>query len=412
MNSQNEVRLSPDMFSSFKGQIHLEKSKSIANRVLLLQALSDKSFSIDDIGNSEDALIMKKALESNETEVNLGMAGSALRFLCAGFCVLPGAKIVTGDQRLKERPIRPLLEALQKLGASISYIENEGFLPVLINGGKMKGGSIEIEQSVSSQFVSALMLIAPFLPEGIRINRIGKLNSEAYVVMTAELMKAMNYKVEIEGNEIYIPPSKTNIRTVKIEADWSAAAYWMAFVVLVLDAKVRLIGLNENSVQGDRRMLDIMNQFSLGYYWEDEDLVLYHDQNKKNPLKVDYDLSDIPDQAQTIAFMCACLGIEANLHGLETLSFKETDRIDALYKELTKLGLSVSKGKGAISIQGKIKVYEARVESYNDHRMAMAGSLLGTRIDVVLEDPDVVAKSYPDFWKDLQALTSGSESEE
>jgi 3-phosphoshikimate 1-carboxyvinyltransferase len=276
----------------------------------------------------------------------------------------------------------------------------------------MKGGALEIEQTISSQFVSALMLIAPFLPEGIRIKRIGKLNSESYVTLTADLMKTMNFKIEVEGNELYIPPSKTNIRAIKIEADWSAAAYWMAFVVLVLDAKVTLIGLNENSVQGDRRMLDIMNQFSLGYYWEDEDLVLYHDQNKLNPLKVDYDLSDIPDQAQTLAFLCACLGIEANLRGLETLSFKETDRIDALYKELTKLGLTVSVGKGAISINGKIKVHEVYIECYNDHRMAMAASLLGSRIDVIIDDPEVVAKSYPNFWNDLQSLTIGSLSEE
>ena len=243
MNPQKEIRLSPDMFSSFRGRIHLEKSKSIANRVLILQALSKNSFSIDDPGNSEDVLIMKKALESHETEVNLGMAGTALRFLAAGFSVLPGSKILTGDQRLKERPIRPLVEALRKLGASISYIENEAALPILINGGKMKGGRIEIEQNESSQFVSALMLIAPFLPEGIKIIRIGKLNSESYVALTADLMKAMNFKLELKGNEINIAPSKTNVKTMKIEADWSAAGYWMAFVILVLVLLFRPTGI-------------------------------------------------------------------------------------------------------------------------------------------------------------------------
>jgi len=408
MNSIKQINLHPSQFSGFRGKIQLEISKSLANRALLLQALSKHSFEIENIGNSDDVLLMQKALNSTHEEVDLGMAGTALRFLTAGFSVLPGTKVITGHPRLKERPISPLIEALRKLGAKITYLEKEEALPIKIEGGNMHGGKVEMAQNTSSQFISALMMIAPFLKNGLTIDRLGKLNSQSYIELTRGLMKEMHLEIKMHGNEIQIPESNPKISSYKVEGDWSSAAYWMAFVVLILDAKVILKGLKEDSFQGDQKFLEIMSHFSFGFYWEDDDLVIYHDQYKRNPSNFSYDCSEIPDQAQTLVFLCVCLGVDVNLKGLETLNYKESNRIEAMYTELTKLGLHVERDEDTISIKGSIQVKHAEIATYNDHRMAMAAALLGTRIEVDIEDPEVVSKSYPSFWNDLDALTSGS----
>ena len=403
--------LKPSDFESFSGEIRLERSKSIANRALLLQALSFFSFEIDDIGNSDDVLIMKEALISKDSIINVGMAGTALRFLTAGFCLLPGKRIVDGHPRLKERPISPLIDALQILGAKISFPKEKNKLPILIEGGLIDANEVAIKQSISSQFLSALMMIGPFLPDGLRIKRESKRISEPYIQLTKHVMEEMGFIIEMGENEIFLPRMSPSIKSYTVEGDWSAAAYWMAFVTLVPEAKVTLKGLKENSVQGDKKMLSILERFGLNHHWENENLELNYNSETKIPDQFNYDCSEIPDQAQTLAFLCAALGVKTTLTGLETLYFKETNRVEALEKEIKKLGLNVEIGEGYLSFSGGIKVDKVKLNTYDDHRMAMAGALIGTRLEVEIEDSRVVNKSYPSFWLDLRKITNASAAE-
>lgn len=349
---------------------------------------------------------MQSALRSTDNSINLGMAGTAFRFLTAGFSIISGRRIINGHDRLKERPIGPLVDALRELGASINYLEKEGFLPLEIEGGKIEGDYIEIDQKQSSQFVSALMMIGPFLPNGLRIKRRSDLRSEPYVKLTNCVMNDLGYSVQIDGEEIRIKKSNSKVDSYSIESDWSAASYWFGFVALLPNANVTLKGLKKNSCQGDKVMLDILSQFNLSYRWNNEDLHLSNTNLNAYPKVFKYDCSDIPDQAQTLAFLCAALGVEMELSGLETLKYKETNRIEALQVELNKLGLTIQTTDSTLKMSGVINVDSVQISTYNDHRMAMAASLLGTRIDTVIENPNVVSKSYPRFWDDLKRLTT------
>lgn len=405
------LRLKPSDFVSFSGEIQLEKSKSIANRALLLQALSFFSFSIDDVGKSDDVLIMKEALLSSNSMVNVGMAGTALRFLTAGYSVLPGKRVVDGHPRLKDRPIVPLLDALKVLGAKISFPSIDDKLPFEIEGGFVKGNEVDIEQLLSSQFISALMMIGPFLPNGLRIKRKENRTSDSYVLLTKRILEDMGLVVELTQDEIYLPSKLPTIKSYIIESDWSAAGYWMAFAVLVPESNIILKGLREDSAQGDKEMLTILKRFGLHYKWDDEKLILSRNTEFSMPESFQYDCSEIPDQAQTLAFLCATLGIEAKLTGLETLFHKETDRIDALKREIEKLGYNVETANDFLSFSGELTVDNTHLSTYKDHRMAMAGALLACRIKVEIENPKVVSKSYPSFWDDLEMLTNASATE-
>ena len=398
--------LTPKMFSVFNGTITPEKSKSIANRVLVLQALSQNKFSIDSPGNSEDVKLMINALQGNTKEVNAGMAGTVLRFLTAGFSLLPGKRLLTGSKRLKQRPLAPLTSALQQLGSEIKFKEKPGFAPLEITGKPLSGGKIIIDASISSQFISALMLMGPFLKKGIEIGLMGKQVSNSYVKLTAGIMKQLGFSVDFREEKILIPPGKPENKLFKIEADWSAAAYWLAFIALVPHAEIRLQGLDRNSLQGDSEILKPLLDFGVITHWENGELKVKHQASVALPKLFKYDFTQMPDQAQTFAFLCAALGIDAELSGLKTLKGKETDRIAAIENELKKLGLNVVSDENSLKINGKITTKNASISTYNDHRMAMSGALIGTRIPVKIENPGVVAKSYPDFWKHLAMLTS------
>lgn len=402
------LTLYPALFKTFKGSLNSIPSKSIANRALLLQALSLNSFEIKNLGDADDVMLMKKALHSKEKNINIGMAGTAMRFLTAGFSIMDGVKILDGHQRLRERPIKPLIDALKSMGAQISYLEKDGFLPIEIKGSILQGSRVKIDQNYSSQFVSALMLIAPFLPNGLLIERGINRKSESYIDLTKDTMNDIGFEVDKRDAEISVARQKSTIRSYTVEGDWSSAAYWMAFVTLIPHSQIILSGLKKKSRQGDKKLLDILCSFGLSYQWENDKLILSHSLNFKLPSRFEYDFSDIPDQAQTIAFLCAVLGVEAKLCGLETLIFKESNRIEALAKELTKLGIKVKFDNASISIEGKIGVDEVEIETYNDHRMAMAASLLAVKMNVTILSPEVVSKSYPSFWEDLNIITSGS----
>ena len=400
------LNLIPKQFTSFKGKVTPEKSKSIVNRVLLLQALSGNVFSTDHPGNSDDVRLMQHALNNKSGLIDAGMAGTVLRFLTAGFSIMPGKRVLTGSERLKQRPLNNLTDTLIKLGAEIRFKEKQGFAPIEITGKSLDGGKIKIDASVSSQFISALMLIGPYLKQGLEIKLGGKTVSNSYLELTQGIMQQLGFKVEFNSNKILVKHGSPIKQIFKIEADWSAAAYWLAFVALIPNANIGLGGLFENSLQGDREVLELLHQFGVETIWRNDELIAKHNSLITKPKTFKYDFTQMPDQAQTFAFLCAALGIDAELTGLQTLKHKETDRIIALHNELEKLGLKVKSDDQTIKLSGNITATELLLSTYNDHRMAMAGSLIATQIPVRIENPDVVSKSYPDFWNDLTALTN------
>ncbi len=398
--------LKPEQFTLFKGSILPEKSKSIANRVLLLQALSENEFTTDFPGNSDDVKLMQAALNNSSGLIDAGMAGTVLRFLTAGFSIMPGKRLLTGSERLKQRPLNHLTDALIELGAELHFKEKPGFAPIEISGKLLQGGKIKIDASVSSQFISALMLIGPYLNHGLEIELVGNIVSNSYLELTQGIMQQLGLEVEIYSNKILVKQGNPIKQVFKIEADWSAAAYWLAFVALIPNAEISLEGLFENSLQGDSGVLELLHQFGVEYSWRNDMLIAKNNPEISKPKFFKYDFTQMPDQAQTFAFLCAALGVEAELIGLQTLKHKETDRILALHTELKKLGIEVDSNEQTIRLSGKITATELSLSTYNDHRMAMAGALIATKIPVRLENPDVVSKSYPDFWKDLFSINN------
>lgn len=396
----HHLKLSPKNFSSFKGIITPEKSKSIANRVLLLKALSGNEFSTDFPGNSDDVKLMQAALSNNTGLIDAGLAGTVMRFLTAGFSVMPGNRLLTGSDHLKQRPLKPLTDALILLGADIRFAEKPGFAPMEISG-KQLGGKVKIDASVSSQFISALMMIGPFLKQGLEIELMGERVSGAYLKLTQGIMQQLGFVVEFISGKIYIRPGKPSKQVFNIEADWSSAAYWLAFVALIPNAEITLQGLFEDSLQGDIGVLPLFREFGVETKWMGNDLQVKHNASSPRIKKFKYDFTQMPDQAQTFVFLCAALGIEAELTGLQTLKHKETDRIMALQTELEKLGIKVQSDAASIRLKGKITVKEVIISTYDDHRMAMSGALIATQIPIRIENPEVVSKSYPGFWKHL-----------
>ena len=400
------LNLKPEQFTLFKGSIIPEKSKSIANRVLLLQALSENEFTTDFPGNSDDVKLMQEALANSSGLIDAGMAGTVLRFLTAGFSIIPGNRVLTGSERLKQRPLNHLTDALIYLGAEIRFNEKKGFAPIEISGKPLNGGKVKIDASVSSQFISALMLIGPFLKHGLEIELMGKIVSNSYLELTQGIMQELGFEVELNSNKIIVKNGNPIKQVYKIEADWSAAAYWLAFVALIPNAEISLGGLFENSLQGDHEVLELLHQFGVETNWHNDKLIAKHNSLIVKPKTFKYDFTLMPDQAQTFAFLCAALSVEAELTGLETLKLKETDRIKALHTELEKLGIEVQSDSNSIILKGSITAKEATLLTYDDHRMAMAGSLIATHIPVRIENPDVVSKSYPDFWKHLFSMNN------
>ena len=398
--------LSPSDFLSLKGTITPEKSKSIANRVLLLQALSNHAFDIDNPGSSDDVKLMQAAFKNKTGIIDAGLAGTVLRFLTAGFAVIPGTRLLTGSKRLKQRPLKPLTDALDQLGADIRFTEKPGFAPLKISGKNLEGGRIEIDASVSSQFISALMLIGPYLKKGLEIELLGERVSGSYLKLTQGIMQQLGFIVDINADLINIHPGESKKINYRIETDWSAAAYWLAFVALIPHSEMVLKGLFNNSLQGDSEVLHLFQKFGVETNWSNGDLLVKHNPAGSEIKNFKYDFTQMPDQAQTFAFLCAAKGISAKLTGLQTLKHKENDRIVALHTELEKLGVQVQSNNNSLRINGKIMAKEAVLSTYDDHRMAMAGALIGTQIPVKIENPDVVSKSYPGFWKDLTLITT------
>jgi 3-phosphoshikimate 1-carboxyvinyltransferase len=396
---------------SLKATVHLPSSKSISNRLLIIQALSGKNFSIKNLSEADDTTLLQELLSSNEKILDAQNAGTCFRFLTAYLAQKKGEWILTGSERMKQRPIRTLVDALKKLGADIKYLEKETFPPLSIHGKKLTGAELEIDTSQSSQFISALLLIAPCINGGLKLKLTGNKSSGPYMDMTLNLMKQSGIKILNNENAIEIPQQEYISGDCSVESDWSSAAFWYAMAALSDNADVSLKGLTAQSIQGDSIVAEWMNLFNVETHFVKDGAIINH--HKKSPeKKFSFNFSQHPDLAPAFFVLCAALGLEATFSGVKNLSIKESSRAEALKTEFEKCGAEIikisedeyriaphprplSKGKRSSSLS---------FETYNDHRLAMAFAMLAIPLGrVEIKNPAVVSKSYPGFWNDLRS---------
>lgn len=386
--------------------IAISGSKSETNRLLLLQALYP-NIQLQNTSNSDDSQVMEKALSSSEETINIHHAGTAMRFLTAYFATQEGRTVLlTGSSRMKERPISILVEALRQLGAKIEYLENEGFPPLKITGQKITASKVALQANVSSQYISALLLIASKLENGIEITLEGPLTSIPYINMTLALLQEIGIETAFEGNTIRVKPS-TNHQpiTLTVESDWSSASYFYSIVALSeVGTTIRLSSYKKNSLQGDSALVTLYENFGVTTTFDGNTICLTKTYNVQ-PTPYTLQLNNTPDIAQTIAVTCLGLGLGCHLSGLHTLKIKETDRLEALQMELTKLGAEVTVTEDTLTLKATTSIpSNVKIGTYTDHRMAMAFAPLALKVPIVIKDAEVVSKSYPNFWSDLKAV--------
>jgi 3-phosphoshikimate 1-carboxyvinyltransferase len=390
---------------NLQSAISITGSKSETNRLLLLQALFP-NITLANTSNSDDSEVMQKALKGNEEIVDIHHAGTAMRFLTAYFAVNEGREVVlTGSPRMKERPIKVLVEALQQLGAQISYENEEGYPPIRIKGKKITANKVNIPANVSSQYISALLLIAPKLENGIEITLVGEITSIPYIKMTLALLNDLNIQTSFEGNTIKVyPKQEVESKVMTVESDWSSASYFFSLAALSNEASISLSSYKETSLQGDSALVDIYAKMGVETHFEENKMTLVKQANFE--LKtLNLDLNNTPDIAQTIVVTCLGLGIGCHLTGLHTLKIKETDRLEALRIEMTKLGANISVTNDSLTLIATKDInLNIKIATYNDHRMAMAFAPLALKVPIIIENSEVVSKSYPDFWEDLKIL--------
>jgi len=395
-----------------KGEVTLAGSKSISNRVLIIQALCKNDFKIEALANANDTELLTQLLQSEEEVLDAGPAGTTFRFMTAYLSLFGGKRVLTGSERMKQRPIKVLVDALQKLGASITYLEKEGFPPLEITSGSISGNKkLAIPANTSSQYISALLLIAPVLPGGLSLELTGKIVSRPYIEMTLGLMQYFGISHQWNDQVIHIPEQSYEAKPFVVEADWSAASYFYALAALSNSADIILNGLFENSLQGDSALIEIFKNFGVKTQFTPKGIRLLKEKTNL-PEAFHYDFILCPDLAQTLTVVCAGLGVKGYFSGLETLRIKETDRIQALENEISKGGCHILPysgnsitGKEIFEVTGTFQTSQTPVfKTYEDHRMAMAFAPLALLMPIEIEDPGVVIKSYPDFWKDFQCL--------
>lgn len=399
------LHLSQPESNILKAQIRITGSKSETNRLLLLQALYP-NITVDNISNSDDAQVMQKGLQLAAGEVDIHHAGTAMRFLTSYFACTEGKSVVlTGSKRMKERPIGILVEALRKLGANIAYEETEGFPPLRITGKKLEENKVSLPANISSQYISSLLLVAPKLPNGLELELVGKITSVPYIKMTLALLNDLGIETNFEGNTIRVHPlDKVVDRTMVVESDWSAASYYYSLVAIAaLGSEIELSSYKKTSLQGDSVLAKIYEVFGVETTFFEHHILLKKVKDCSQE-KIDLNLSNAPDIAQTIAVTCLGLGMGCHLSGLHTLPIKETDRLAAMKTELEKFGAVVAIDAESLTLMayhGKLSS-NVVVDTYNDHRMAMAFAPLALKQSFMVNDAMVVTKSYPDFWKDLK----------
>ena len=382
----------------------LPASKSLSNRVLIMDALSGSKSTLQNLSDANDTRLMQALVNSTDNVIDVEDAGTTMRFLTAFFSITNKQKIITGTSRMKERPIGILVDALRTLGADIEYAEKEGYPPLKVNGlTKQNTNHLRIRGDVSSQFISALMMIAPGLPEGLTLSLEGKIGSRPYIEMTQALMGKFGVRTQFSGNVITITSQKYTPAQYTVESDWSGASYWYAFAALAEEAIIQLPRLEEKSLQGDSVIVNILSNLGVNTQVADNLFILTKINHDK---EIKWDFSNCPDLAQTVAVICAAKGIHGYFTGLESLRIKETDRISALQNELRKIGADLIENSTSYwkLIPSKALPAKASFNTYKDHRMAMAFAPLATLMDVTIENPSVVKKSYPTFWDDVKSF--------
>lgn len=385
--------------------IQLPASKSISNRALILNALAYGDPDIENLSDCDDTRVMVKALDSNNNKFDIGAAGTAMRFLTAFLSKQVGEWEITGSERMQQRPIGLLVDALNSLGARIEYIQREGYPPLRIFGSALMGGEIRLNGGVSSQYISALMMIAPYMHKGLKIILEGKVISVPYIQMTRKMMQEFGVTAHFNDNIIDIRPQSYRPTPYRVESDWSAASYWYEILAITGSGKVFLKGLRENSFQGDSKVADLFSQLGVTTHYEADGVVLTPNNNR--PRFFEYDFVDQPDLAQTFAVCCCMKNIPFLFSGLQSLKIKETDRIAALINELGKLGYHLEEPtEGMLGWKGHRDQAQEPViiETYEDHRMAMAFAPAALLQALTIKNPEVVTKSYPDFWNDFARI--------
>lgn len=387
-------------------EVELPASKSISNRALIINALSCSPYPVKNLSESDDTQILDKILNSNDSVFDVGHAGTAMRFLTAYLSGIEGKWEITGSERMQQRPIGILVEALRKLGANIEYTAKTGFPPLRICGTKLKGAVIELDGSVSSQYISALLLIAPCVRNGVTLLIRNRLTSRPYVEMTLKLMKSFGIQYMWNENRIVVPEQDYAPAPFSVEADWSSASYWYEILTLCERGEVFLKGLQFSGVQGDEAIAAWFSQLGIESKAETGGVRI----SKKEsgiPTCMNIDFSETPDMTQTMAALCVALKIPFSFSGLETLKIKETDRIKALQTELLKFGAKLTEpNAGELHWDGIVHSQFVQqnpiIETYNDHRMALAFAPLALAgKTIAIENPAVISKSYPGFWRDL-----------
>ncbi len=394
-------------------EINLPASKSISNRALILNALSYSPYDVENISDSDDTRVMVEAFDSNSNHFDVGAAGTSMRFLTAFLSKTVGEWTITGSERMKNRPIKILVDAINSLGGKIEYMEKEGYPPLKIYGSALMGGEINLDGSVSSQYISALMMIAPYMQDGLKIKLQGKVISKPYIQMTQKMMADFGVKVDFEENTIDIrPQSYTPIRYY-VESDWSAASYWYEILTFAENGKIHLNGLKKESLQGDSYVAEIYKNFGIETEYFDNYVVLSKNTEHRiqnSELKTSFlelDFTDIPDLAQTVVVTCCLKNTSFKFSGLQSLKIKETNRVAALINELKKLGFVLHEPtEGELAWNGK-KCDSDEIPSiatYEDHRMAMAFAPVALFRPIEIQHPEVVSKSYPGFWEDINKI--------
>lgn len=395
--------------NSFNTTIALASSKSESNRALIINALAGSGGELQNLASARDTQTMIRLLAEDGPVADVLDAGTTMRFLTAYFSVKGQAKQMTGTPRMQERPIGILVDALRTLGVEISYLKNDGYPPHQIKGfTEQLTDTVKIRGDVSSQYISALLMIAPYLPKGLRLELQGEVGSVPYITMTIQLMASFGVKVEADWQSkvLTVAPQKYSPITYQIESDWSGASYWYSILALTPheDATLKLLGLKENSLQGDSAIVEIMRELGVESTFDAEGVLL-----TKIPAKesLKYDFSNCPDLTQTVAVVCAAKGIRGEYTGIESLKIKETDRVLALQNELKKFGgelIEIETNNRYEVVGSYMPNGVPTIATYEDHRMAMAFAPLAMLGDVIIEEPDVVVKSYPEYWEHIQQI--------
>ena len=392
---------------SIKGIIEIGGSKSESNRLLMLREYSS-DFKITNLSKSDDTKTLVNALANTDKIIDVNHAGTAMRFLASYYSSKLNSKItLTGSDRMKNRPIGILVDALRDLGAEIEYKEKEGYPPLRIIGKNLMGNEVSLPANISSQFISSLMMLGIKIDNGIKLNLEGNIASKPYILMTKKLMDKIGCNVVINNNEIVISRNYKSLnRIVEVESDWSSASYFYSIVALSSDAEITLKIFKRDSIQGDSIVSKIYQKLGVETMYKEDSIIISKNKMSNLPDSLKLDLSDTPDLAQTIAVSCLGLGIECELSGLDTLKIKETDRIEALKKEFIKLGVDgITTSDNKIYFKGNQKLNNnIKITTYQDHRMALSFAPLAVIIDISIESPNVVSKSFPDYWEDLKTL--------